>query len=147
VLALALVVLAAAAVFVIAALLIGREARRLDDEAPRPVFDVEEAVAWIADRLPPGTTARLTPTELRQVLEWSLEALASPSGPIEPGEPETVVEDDDAVAYVLARAAADGVVVEEIDVREVLTAQTAYLEAIGAVRSFPPERGGGPAEE
>jgi hypothetical protein len=40
------------AVFAIAAVLVGREASRLAAAPPRPVFDMDEAVVWIADRLP-----------------------------------------------------------------------------------------------
>lgn len=147
VLAVALVVLAGIAVFVIAAVLIGSEARRLDDEPPRPVFDLVEAVAWVADRLPAEVTAVLSPDDVARIMEWSLDCLAEVEpDPSAPGG-ESVVEDEDAVAYVLARAEAAGADWTGVQVAAVLLQQTAYLEVIGAVRSLSPERGGGPAAE
>ena len=43
------------AVFVIAAVVVGREAHRLDAVAPRVVYRVDEAVDFVADRVPPAT--------------------------------------------------------------------------------------------
>ena len=40
-------VVALLGVFVIAAVVIGREARRLGNVPPKPVFDFEEAVEWV----------------------------------------------------------------------------------------------------
>ena len=50
--ALAFAVVGGLLVFVIAAVVVGRETGRLARQAPRPVFDVDEAVVWIADHLP-----------------------------------------------------------------------------------------------
>jgi hypothetical protein len=142
-----LVALAGIAVFVIAAVVIGRETVRLDAEAPRPVFDLDEAVAWIAARLPDEVTAVLSPDDVAQIMEWSLEcfATAEPDHGVPGGE--SVVEDEDAVAFVLARAGGAGFDWTDRQVAAVLLQQTAYLEAIGAVRSLSPERGGGPAAD
>src|SRR5215217_5921723 len=93
--ALVLIVLAAAAVFVIAAVVVGREARRLDEESPRPVFDVDEAVAWVGERLPFEVAARLSHDHLRTILERSLEQL-----PI--GGQDGMVADDETVAHIQA---------------------------------------------
>jgi hypothetical protein len=147
VLAVVLVVLAAIAVFVIAAVVVGREVARLDEQAPRPVFDLEEAVAWVAERLPPEVTAVLSAGDVATMLDWSMELLAAAEpDPASPGG-ESVVEDAEAVAAVLARGAAAGRDWTAGQVAAVLDQQTAYLEAIGAVRSLSPERGGGPAED
>ncbi len=62
-------VLAALASFVIAAVVIGREARRLDSVAPRAVYDLDQAIEFVADRLPAETQARLTFDELRVLLK------------------------------------------------------------------------------
>jgi hypothetical protein len=141
-----LVVVAAIAVFVIAAVVVGRETVRLDREAPRPVFDLDEAVAWVADRLPDEVTALLSPDDVAQILEWSLECFATAEPDHDVAGGESVVEDEDAVAFVLARAGTDRSWTAG-QVTAVLTQQTAYLAAIGAVRSLSPERGGGPAED
>ena len=52
--------LSALSVFVVAAVVIGREAHRLDGVAPRAVYDIDEATSYVADRLPPNSQARLT---------------------------------------------------------------------------------------
>jgi hypothetical protein len=61
-------VIAAAATFVVAAVAVGREAHRLDAVAPRAVYLLDEAVDFVADRIPPESQARLTPEEVQQLL-------------------------------------------------------------------------------
>ena len=56
------VLITAVVVFVIAAVTVGREARRLDAVAPRAVYQLDQAVVFAADRLPAESQARLTPT-------------------------------------------------------------------------------------
>ena len=62
------VVVAALLVFAIAAGTIGREAHRLDAIAPRAVYQLDEAVDFVADRLPEASQARLTPAEVETLL-------------------------------------------------------------------------------
>ena len=62
------VVLAAVAIFAIAAGAIGREAHRLDAIAPRAVYTLDEAVDFVADRIPERSQARLTPAEVESLL-------------------------------------------------------------------------------
>ncbi len=59
-------------VFVIAAVVVGREAHRLDAVAPRVVYRIDEAVDFVADHVPPATQARLTPAEVEQLLVFHL---------------------------------------------------------------------------
>jgi hypothetical protein len=132
-------VAAALLVFSIAAVFIGREARRLDDQAPRPVFDVDEAVSWIADQLPFEVAAELSHGELRRILlaavDW-FRLLAYE---------ERVASEDETVTHV-----SDIVGLEPRFVRRALRSQAEYLQVIGAtgpVASDAPERGGGPTEE
>ena len=125
-------------VFAIAAAVIGREAGRLEAAAPRPVYDVDEAVAWIADRLPESVQAQLTHAELRRILLCSADLLRLL------GFEERVASEDEAVAHVTAIVG-----LPANHVRAALRAQEDYLQVIGAagaVASFPPEKGGGPAE-
>jgi len=132
-----------ALVMAVAAGAIGREARRLDALPPRAVFDVEEAVLWVADHLPPDITAQLSYDEVRQILDLSLDHLRSlglagtTTG--EPIEGEVVVDEAEAVATVLDAATQAGMDVSAYQVQAVLGAQLAYLQAISAV--------GPPAEE
>ena len=132
-----------ALVMAVAAGAIGREARRLDSLPPRSVFDLNEAVLWVADHLPDDVTAQLSYDEVRQILDHSLDHLralglaGSTTG--EPVEGEVIVDEADAVAAVLERAERSGMQVSPHQVQAVLAAQLAYLQAISAV--------GPPAEE
>src|SRR5688572_17303544 len=54
--------------FLIAAVVVGREAHRLDAVAPRSVYIIEEAVEFVAEYLPPRAQANLTPDELESLL-------------------------------------------------------------------------------
>ena len=119
--------LAAVLVFVIAALVVGRETRRLDAEPPRPVFDVDEAVEWIGDRLPFEVSSQLSHDDVRQILHWSLDQLAVRA------EDEVLVVDDEAIAYVQVRARDAGHEWTESHIESVLDLEVAYLHAIGAI--------------
>ncbi len=133
----ALSVAALVLVFAIAAVVVGREARRLDRQARKPVFDLDVAVAWVAQHLPFEVSAVLSYDDVRQILDWHLEYLRmrgvssnghGPNlhGPIVVGGAETV-------DYVLQRCQANGAEYTPTQVHAVLEAQMTYLEAIGAV--------------
>jgi len=124
-------------VMAVAAGAIGREARRLDALPPRAVFDLDEAVQWVAEHLPDEVTAQLSYEDVRQLLDLSLDHLRSlglagrTTG--EAVEAEVVVDEAAAVAAVLDRATQAGMDVSAHDVRSVVSAQLAYLQAISAV--------------
>jgi len=126
-----------ALVMAVAAGAIGREARRLDALPPRAVFDLEEAVLWVADHLPDDVTAELSYDEVRQILDHSLDHLrtlglaGSTTG--ERVEGEVVVDEAAAVAAVLDMAMQGGMDVSGHQVQAVVAAQLAYLQAISAV--------------
>jgi hypothetical protein len=136
--AIVLIVLAGIVVFVIAAVAIGREAGRLDAQPPRPVFDMDEAVEWIGDRLPFEVGAELSHDDVREILQWSLEHFRASTistnghGPAGP-DGEVVVGEAETLGYVLERSRAAGRGWEAVQLRAVLDAQMAYLEAIGAL--------------
>jgi len=140
VLVVALLVVAAVAVFAIAAVVVGREAHRLDAVAPRAVYELDEAVEFVADHLPPESQARLTPDEVRTLLVAHMdrlreEGLQPPKvvdRPQDIDEPVVVEETTDA-AYLIGRAEREGLAVEDVDVLAVVDAHLAYFEAIGAV--------------
>lgn len=132
------VALGLALVFVIAAVVIGREANRLSAEPPRPVFDLDEAVDWVAGHVPFDVAAELSHDDVRRILRWHLEyfrtkgissngqSLESQSGPIIVGGGETV-------DYVLERAEEEGLGYTAAQVHAVLDAEMSYLQAIGAI--------------
>jgi len=135
------VVLSAIAVFLIAALTIGREARRLDALAPRAVYEIEEAAAFVADVLPQATQARLTMGELEQLLILHLNWLHSrgllPKGVIDKkqdiDEP-VVITEETLIGYLLGEAERVGVaILDDTDVVTVTDAHLKYFDAIGAV--------------
>jgi hypothetical protein len=125
-----------ALVLAIAAGAIGREARRLDALPPRAVFDVDEAVQWVADHLPDDVTAVLSYDEVRTLLDLGLDHLRSLGVAGRTGERvegEVVVSESDAVAAVVEKASEVGLEVNPYQVQQVLTAQLGYLESISAV--------------
>jgi hypothetical protein len=124
-------------IFAIAAAVIGREARRLDAVAPNPTFDLEEAVAWIAEHLPFEVSAELSHDDVRRIIDWNLEFFrmkgVSGNGHGAASEGPVVVGGAETVDYVLARASALGEAYTAAQVHAVLDAQMTYLEVIGAI--------------
>ena len=130
------VVVALAVVFLIAAVLVGREARRLDAEPPRAVFDIDEATEWVANHLPFEVSAVLTYSDVRRILEWNLEFLRDRGMALpEAGVPEgaVVVGPEEVADFVLSRARAIDSPYSEDQVAAVLDAQFGYFDAIGAI--------------
>lgn len=135
------IVAAAVAVFVIAAVVVGREAHRLDAVAPRSVYIPDEAAEFVAEYLPVDTRARLTPDELDELLRFHMRWLHSkglqPSNVVDRRQDITtpvVIEEDSVVAYLLGEAERQDLeVLDDIDVVRVVEAHLAYFEAIGAV--------------
>jgi hypothetical protein len=129
------IVIAVAVVFLIAAALIGREARRLDAEPPRAVFDLDEATEWVANHLPFEVSAVLSYADVRRILEWNLEYLRAKGMTADLGTPvgATVVGPDEVADFVLARARSVDSPYSEDQVAAVLDAHIGYFDAIGAI--------------
>lgn len=161
-------------VLVIAAVAIGRESQRLAAQAPRPVFDLAEALPWVAERLPFDVSAVLSYEDVERILRWHLDHVdqiesgdADGQAPGMPPPPFSVVGEQEALEAVLARAASGGFDYTPAQVKAVLEAELAYLQLIGAIgpgeSAIPPEhsgtggsagdtmsvpeKGGGPAEQ
>lgn len=140
---------AAIVVFVMAAVVIGREAHRLDAVAPRSVYLIDEVVEFVAEYLPEETQARLTPEELEQLLTFHMRWLHAkglqPTNVIDRRQDIdslVIVGEDDLVAYLLGQADEHGIeILDDVDVVNVVEAHLAYFEAIGAVgpRALDPE--------
>ena len=134
-------VLAALVSFVIAAVVIGREARRLDSVAPRAVYDLDQAIEFVADRLPAETQARLTFDELRVLLKlhmrWIHEKGLQPADVIDRPQDITdviVLGEETLTAYLLGKAEESRIeVLDDVDVVHVVRAHLDYFESIGAV--------------
>ena len=134
-------IIAAVLVFAIAAVTIGREARRLDSVAPRAVYELEQATAFVADRLPGDTQARLTYTELRKLLvfhmRWLHDKGLQPSGVVDRRQDivdEVVIDEQTLAAFLLGAAEKNRIeILEDVDVVHVVKAHLEYFDAIGAV--------------
>jgi len=133
---LALFVVAGALVLVVALLAIGREAFTLGQQPQQAHFDLDEAVDFVAERLPDAVTARLSYDDVRSLVRWHIEYLRERGVParrdLTRGGP-VVVEDDEGIAFVLLRAEADALDVTDTEVAIVLDALLQYFGAIGAI--------------
>ncbi|MEZ5143564.1 MAG: hypothetical protein R2726_13755 [Acidimicrobiales bacterium] len=134
-----LVGVAVVAVVVIGLVAVGKVTAELAAQPPRSVFELEDAVTWVADELPSDVQARLSYRDVQLVLECYLDYMemkgvafegedaGGPSGPL-------VADDDEGLAFVIGRVADLGLDdVGDVDVAEVLTATEAYLAEIGAI--------------
>jgi hypothetical protein len=134
----ALWVLTFAAILAIALVVVRTMSARLADEPAVAIYDLPEAVDYVAARLPTEVTARLSFDDVRAVLEARLDLLeaagaAYPHGATSPvPDADVVVEDDHVVALVLGRLGARPDVLDE-DVALVLAIEASYVRAIGAV--------------
>ena len=134
-------VVAGVIIFLTAALTIGREARRLDAVAPRAAYQVDQAVSFVAERLPANTQARLTLDELQQLLVLHLNWMHSrgllPVDVIDRPQhidDDLVITEEALIAHLLGEAEAAGVaLLDDVDVVNVVDAHLAYFDAIGAV--------------
>ena len=132
-------------VVLIGLVVLGRETARLAGAARPAVFDLTEAIDFIADRLPAASQARLTHDDVRWVLLADadlLEARSAAPAPAQPDPNVLDVDEDDAVARILAQADESGRELADEDIVAVLDGRSEYLEAIGAVG---PEVGEDPA--
>jgi hypothetical protein len=127
--------------FVIAAVVVGREAHRLDAVAPRAVYRLDEAVDFVCDRLPPTSQARLTPAEVEHLLvshmRWLHEQGLQPADVTDRRQhiaEQVIVTDEALIAYLLAEAERGEVeLLDDVDAVNVVEAHLAYFDAIGAV--------------
>lgn len=135
------IVAAAVSVFLIAALTIGREARRLDAMAPRAVYQLEQAADYVAMSLPVVTQARLTMEELEKLLVLHMNWLHSkgllPAKAVDQRQDIStpiVVTEDSLIAYLLGESDKAGIqIMDDVDLVNVTEAHLAYFDAIGAV--------------
>lgn len=140
------VVLAAVVVFSIAAGAIGRESHRLDAIAPRAVYTLDEAVDFVADRIPERSQARLTPAEVETLLighiNWLHSRGLAPDRVVDQRqsiESPLIVSDEALIAHLLGIASESEIeILDDVDVVEVVDAHLRYLDAIGAVGPIAP---------
>ena len=139
-----LLVIAAIGVFITAAVAVGGAVTRTGAQPPPTVLQLDDAVEWVADRLPFEVAAEISHNDVRRILLWQLDyfdtiGLASAGGAELGGEsvPEdhalVVADDDAAVDFVVERAEASRADISALHVVCVLDLQMQYLREIGAV--------------
>ncbi len=137
------ILVALALAFAVAAVVVGREARRLDAQPPRPVFDPDEAVEWVANHLPFEVSALLSHDDVRRILDWNLQYFRSKGVSGNGSSPHVqspiIVGGAETVAFVLEQAGRLGKDYTPAQVHAVLDAQMTYLEAIGAIGPEAPD--------
>jgi hypothetical protein len=137
------VILAVVAVAAIALVAVGREAFTLAAQPKQALFDIEEAVDFVADHVPYEVSARITYDDVRVLVRWHLEHLAAVGTPANRWDAErsrlVVVDDEEGAEVLMTRAVASGLDLSADDVAAVLAAELAYFEAIGAVGPAVPE--------
>ncbi len=132
------VVISAILVVVIALVAVGSVVAHQRDQLAPVVYDLEEAVAFVADRLPSELTARVSFEDVRQVLKWRIESLQQreiASYGIDQANPAQVdiIEPDDVLAEVIAQADRAEAELNDQDLALILDAEADYLRQIGAV--------------
>lgn len=131
--------------FVIAAYVIGREARRLGAQPLQPVYRLTEAMSLVAEGLTDEAASALDAEQLESIVRIHLNVLQFGASPEAAADIETsaeadehdddtsVVDADSAAQAVYRRAMRDGIDVTRPDVDAVIEAHLGYLAAIGAL--------------
>ncbi|NQV97134.1 MAG: hypothetical protein HQ486_05010 [Acidimicrobiaceae bacterium] len=135
------IVIATVLVFAIAAVIVGREARRLDSVAPRAVYELEQATKFVADHLPASTQARVTYEELRKLLvfhmRWLHDHGLQPEGVVDLRQDiaqELIINEDTVAAYLLGAAEKSRIeILDDVDVIHIVQTHLDYFNAIGAI--------------
>lgn len=132
------IVLTVVLVFVIAAVSIGVVSGSLAQRPRRSVYDLDEAVDFVADRLPDDLTAVISFEDVRSVLLFHCDYLADKGIASERtaddiGTALVVVPDDEPTAYVLGKVSDAGLDLSDEDVVAILDTELLYYEAIGAI--------------
>ena len=92
------------------------------------LFEVDEAVEFVASALPDEVSGQLSYDDVEVLLGWHLLVLAERD---QPGD----IADDAAVEALVRRAVAEDRSISRDQVRAVLDAEVAYLDAVGALES------------
>ena len=136
-------VLSVLTTFVIAAVSIGSTTAGLAQRPRRSVYDLEEAVDWVAEALPAEITAEVSFDDVRAVLGWYLDYLAakgmaSEATAADVSETLVVVPEDERVGWIIGRAdeaaqGEPGAGLTDEQIVAILGANSGYERSIGAV--------------
>ncbi|MCU1453278.1 MAG: hypothetical protein JWN46_1424 [Acidimicrobiales bacterium] len=125
------VVLAALLVVGIGLVVLGRETGTLAARPRSAVFELEEAVEFIADDLPVEVASQISHGDVRWVLQRDVDLLEEATSDDASGI--QVVDEDAAIARILAAAEAERRDLSDAAVVAVLDSRLRYLAAIGAL--------------
>jgi hypothetical protein len=129
--------LVVAVVLLIAVYVLRRELARMGAHPPPQVFDVDDAVEYVAQRVSDEFAASITVEGVRQIIELQIRFFAvksaSRNGSTPGAKGPVVVGHGETVQWILDRAAEEGVEYSVDQVRTVVELQLEYLEAIGAI--------------
>jgi hypothetical protein len=132
-----ILVIAGLAVVAVALVTIGRVVGRLSVVPPTSVFDEDEAVAWIADRLPYEVSAEISHDDVRQIIGWHLDYLSAEGIATDvayaDAPDDVMLGEDEGLAYVIGQAMQAGLQVTDTQIVAVLDTERAYMVAIGAI--------------
>jgi len=146
------ILIGAVLVVIIALVAVGRVVAGTSSQSRPAVYELPDAVEWIADRLPDEVTARVSYEDVARILGWHLDwfsqtGLSSKHGEEIGGESALdrggIAIEDAAIDAVVARSLKQHGP-EAVDVVCVLDLQMRYLEAIGAIE-VEPDDGNDPA--
>lgn len=136
-------VVAVLVVVVIALVAVGGEAFTLAAQPRQALFDVDEAVDFVADNVPEEVSARISYDDVRALVRFHLEHLAAVGTPANRWDAArnrlVVVDDEEGAETLMVRAVQSGLDLTSDDVAAVLAAELAYFEAIGAIGPPVPE--------
>lgn len=136
-------VVAVVLVVVVALVAVGREAFTLAAQPRQALFDVDEAVDFVADNVPDEVSARISYDDVRALVRFHLDHLAAVGTPANRWDAArnrlVVVDDEEGAEILMARAIETGLDLTPDDVAAVLAAELAYFEAIGAIGPPVPE--------
>lgn len=134
------IVAAAVGVLVIAAVAVGGAWGRIRREGVVRLYDFDEAVDFVADRLPPDVASRVSYEEVRAVLSAHLDLLESEglaravgSEEADTPPPSRSLTDEEVGGWVIGRLVEEGIHLEDEDVWTILEIEGAYLATIGAL--------------
>ncbi|CAI8350198.1 MAG: Uncharacterised protein [Acidimicrobiales bacterium AG-410-I20] len=144
------IVLGVLLVVAIAFAFVGATTNRLQQNAQPVVFEVEDAVDWVAEQLPDEAAGQLTYSEVVTITRWWLEYFDQIGLTTEHGQEigdealseetqEKIAELDDAVDYVVARSLEQEEPLDSVAVVVVVDLLRIYLAEMGAITGISEE--------
>ena len=131
-------------VAVIALVAVGSVVRRLEKSAMPVVLEIDDAVDWIAERLPTEAASQLSRDDVVNIVGWYLEVFDAVGlatdhgqelgdGALDDDPSDVVAPLDDALEHVVARAGGGDDPLDAVSVAMAAELLGTYLTAMGAI--------------